>query len=205
MNLWELLFLAFVLITLLAIAAAILALVRGRRLAAARLGFRFAIAWLVYFGAVTLASGVLPQKVYHLGEDMCFDEICFAVTQAQEILRADAPRESASFAVSIRVSNDSRGRTQAESWLQPVLWSNGRPQAPSAQRQREWDARHENSPLTRRIAPGESYISVQLFDLPREGHPTQLSFDHGLTPEYLVLGESPLMRPPKIIELAQPR
>ena len=202
MTQFELLLLALFSITVLAAIAAMVAIVRGRRRVALRIGRASALGWLLYFGAVTLASAVIPQQTYLAGEDLCFDEMCFAVTGVQRMSRIGTARPSGSFyLVLIRASNHARGRTQRESGIQPLLWDETTAHRASEAGQRAWEAGHENPPLTTRIAPGESFTSVQVFDLPATAKPKSLSFDHGLTPEYLVFGESPLVRPPKIIRL----
>jgi hypothetical protein len=96
----------------------------------------------------------------------------------------------------------SRGRAQAEGGLRGRLYENGTYINVSEAAQKAYDAQYgESSRLTQKIPPGGSTLSVLVFDVPPGMTHPALTLDHGFTPGYFVIGESPFFHKPDIHQL----
>src|SRR5271154_5165654 len=76
------------------------------------------VAYLVVLVAVSLGE---RQKVVAMGQEQCFDEMCFAVTQVEELPGYLIRDGSRLVRVSVRVTNRGRGKTQSESLIRAYL------------------------------------------------------------------------------------
>ena len=162
--------------------------------------------WGVYFAILAVTDVLRVQEVFNVGEDQCFDEICFAVSDVQTLPeQAFIPASNSAsrlYIVKIRVTSHSRGRAQAEGGLRGRLFDGAVYINVSETAQKAYDAQHGESPrLTQRIAPGESVLSVLVFEVPQTMMQPELILDHGFTPGYFVIGESPFFHKPDIHEL----
>lgn len=162
--------------------------------------------WGVYFAILATADVLRVQRVFKVGEDQCFDEMCFAVSGVQTLPeKVSIPANNSAgrlYIVKIRVTSHSRGRAQAEGGLRGRLFDGDTYINVSETAQRAYDAQHGESPkLTQRIAPGESVLSVLVFVVPQTMMRPALTLDHGFTPGYFVIGESPFFHKPDIHEL----
>jgi hypothetical protein len=208
---FELLFLLFVLATVLALIATIVLHMSRRHKVAYRTMVATAAAWVAYLAIVAAVSASTPQRVLGMNEDLCFDEICFAAVDfrvAPQLGPADRPTKASGIfsIVTVRVSSHSRGRTQSEGGLRARLWDGARYYDASAVGQQAYLASGASSaPLTARLSPGETVQSIQVFDMPLQVPSLQLVLDHGFTPGYFVIGESPLFHQPTVIKLALPK
>ena len=79
---FELLFLAFLFASIVAVIGGVAALVRGARRKAARILLGLCVSWAVYLAIVAIVSATTPQHIVAMGEDRCFDEMCFTVVHA---------------------------------------------------------------------------------------------------------------------------
>ena len=163
--------------------------------------------WVVYLGILVVTDVLSPQKVFKIGEDQCFDEMCFAVAGAQtmpnQVFHASAAVPRMLYVVKIRVASHSRGRAQAEGGLRGRLYDNDKYINVSESAQNAYSSQYGESPkLTQKIGPGESALSILVFDVPQGlmQHPA-LTLDHGFTPGYFVIGESPFFHKPDIHQL----
>jgi hypothetical protein len=168
--------------------------------------FVLASVWGVYLGIIAVTDVFISQKVFRVGEDQCFDEMCFAVVDAQMFPKQSFSGASTvpatTYVVKIRVTSHSRGRPQAEGGLRGRLYDGDSYISVSETAQKAYDAQHGESPkLTQRIAPGESVLSVLIFEVPQTMMQPELTLDHGFTPGYFVIGESPFFHKPDIHEL----
>ena len=106
------------------------------------------------------------------------------------------------YAVKVRVTSHSLGRAQSEGGLRGRLYDGERYIDVSEAAQRAYDAQHGDSPgLTERIAPGQSVVSVLVFEAPQSTTQPALTLDHGFTPGYFIIGESPFFHKPDIHQL----
>jgi hypothetical protein len=166
--------------------------------------------WGVYFAILAVTDVLGVQQVFKVGEDQCFDEMCFAVSDVQtlpeQVFIPASNSASRLYIVKIRVTSHSRGRAQAEGGLRGRLFDDDVYINVSETAQKAYDAQHGESPrLTQRIAPGEIVLSVLVFEVPQTMMQPALTLDHGITPGYFVIGESPFLHQPDIHELPKTR
>lgn len=204
---FELLFLFCVLISLISLVAAFALAVCARRSAAKRLLMFLGIGWALYLSVVFLVSALTPQRIIPMNQDLCLDEMCFAVVKVQTSSQLGPgnrqTRANGIFhIVTVRVTSQARRRVQREGGLRALLWSPDGEYQISPAGQRAWEEVHaETRALTTRLAPGESVFSDQVFDVPPQATNLSLVLSHGLTPGYFVIGECPLFHKPTILRL----
>lgn len=201
----ELLFLTLALATLAAIITGLVSWGSGRSAEAVRLALVLGMTWAAYLAVVVLVADLVPPRIVPPGQDLCFDEMCFSVVGARQAARL-GPIDHGTVAngiflvVSVRVSSHSRGRPQSEGGLRARLTVDSRSWPVSKAGMAALEAEGTPSvPLTTRLQPGQSIVSLQVFDVPRGISDWRLDLDHGLTPGYLVIGESPLFHPPALM------
>lgn len=140
--------------------------------------------WALYMGTLLSVSLMQPQKVVATGHDQCFDEMCFAVTDVQELPGYLIDDGSRLVRVSVRISNHGKKKRQSEGLLQAYL----------VDRQgRRWaeSAAVSGVPLTARVAAGDSVISQPVFKVAKDATGLGLVFTHGRgQPGVLVIGDS---------------
>ena len=119
MTLFDLLLILVVLGTAGAVVVAVVALVLRRWVLARRLALTVVLAWAVYLGFGTVVALTAPQHIMALGEDRCFDEMCYAVTHWNRTLSTSDGRSF--YIVDVRITNRSRGRAQRELGRKGVL------------------------------------------------------------------------------------
>lgn len=186
MNLRE--FLLFVLAgwTVIGVAGVAISLRRRERPKALR-NFLWIIAvWAIYMTVLVWSSRTQPQKVVALGQDQCFDEMCFAVTGAQD-LPGVAGDGSRLVRVSVRISNRSK-KTQSDNLIRAYLVDG---------QGRQWSESVAVSGvrLAARLAAGGSAVSEPVFKVPRDDAGLALVFTHGHGwPGALVIGDSDSLR-----------
>jgi hypothetical protein len=183
MNLWELLLLLMVGWTALGVLGLAISLVRGEREHIGR-GLRWlAGVWAVYLVVVVVVSLVQKQRVVAMGQEQCFDEMCFTVTGVDEVpgfLVHDGRRL---LRVSVRITN--RGhKPESEALIraylvdaQGRLWG----ESPGLSGVR----------LTAKVGPAQSAVSQPVFDVSADASGLGLVFTHGQhQPGVLVIGDS---------------
>ena len=112
MSLFDLLLILLVLGTAASTVTALVALVLRRWIFARRLALSVILVWALYLGIGTAVAISAPQHIMALGEDRCFDEMCYAVTGWNRTLSTSAGRSF--YLVDVRIANRSRGRAQRE-------------------------------------------------------------------------------------------
>ena len=207
MTLFELIFILLFLGSVVCLLlCAFFGLVR-RKAASKRLLVALASVWGVYLVILAVTDVFSSQKVFKVGEDQCFDEMCFAVADVQtmpaQAFDSAGATGSKLYIVKVRVTSHSRGRAQAEGGLRGRLYDEEKYIDVSDSAQKSYDAQHGESPkLSGMVAPGESILSVLVFETTsRITHPA-LTLDHGFTPGYFVIGESPFFHKPDIHQLS---
>lgn len=203
MTLYELL---FILLFLGSVVSLLLSALLWRRAASKKILVALASVWSVYLVILAVTDVLSPQKVFKIGEDECFDEMCFAVTGVQtapgQTFNPSDTTASTLYVVKIRATSHSLGRRQAEGGLRGRLYKDDEYINISDAAQKAYNAQHGESPkLTQKIAPGESVLVSLVFEVPqRITHPA-LTLDHGFTPGYFVIEESPFFHKPNIHQL----
>jgi hypothetical protein len=208
---FELLLLAMVLATLIVLLLSGAHVLRRHPARAARLLKGYAVALAAYFGCLVVVSLASPQRVVAMKEDRCFDDWCVAV---DAVTRHDglgegtgtAKPDGVFFVVTLRLSNQGRGRSQrASSAAVHLLDRRGRRYDVSATGQAALAAQRGDIPaLTSMIEVGHPLVTYQVFDLPREARGIELIIEHpvGFSPGLLVIGdEGALFHKPTIVRL----
>jgi hypothetical protein len=184
MNLRELLLLALVGWTAIGAVGATISLVRGERAKGLRhLGW-IAGVWAIYLAVLIAASMLQPQKIVGMGQDQCYDEMCFAVTSVEEVPGFLTHDGSRLVRVSVRITNHARGRTESEKLIRAYLVD---------AQGRRWDESRGifGVPLTAKVAAGDSVVSEPVFKVARDATGLRLVFTHGWRqPGVLVIGAS---------------
>ena len=169
MTFFDLLLILVVLGTAAALIAAVVALVFRRWALARRFAVVVVLVWGVYLGVGTVVAVKAPQHIMAVGEDRCFDEMCFAVTGWNRMPSTSAGRSW--YLVDVRITNRSEGRAQRELGRKGVLIDrSGRVYEVSEAGMRA------KSPvgappfpgLDAEVGPGQSLTTRLVFELPKE-------------------------------------
>jgi hypothetical protein len=204
---FELLFIAFFLASMIALIGALIAVLRGKVRFGKSLLLSLAGSWAIYLLIVALVSIATPQHSIPMGLKRCFDEMCFTVVHAETASKLGVAGQTVQAngrfcVVAVRVSSRSRGRAQSEGGLRALLWESGKNYEVSPAGERAWKAANgETASLTTRLGPGESVTAVQVFDIPAGASTPGLILTHGFTPGYFVIGESPIFREPTLMRI----
>ncbi len=140
--------------------------------------------WVFYMTVLLWTSLTQPQKTVAIGQDQCFDEMCFAVMQVQELPGFLIQDGSRLIRVSVRISNHGKGKTQSEGLIQAYLID---------KQGRKWAESTAVSGvrLTARVAAGDSVVSQPVFKVAKDATGLGLVFSHGQRqPGVLVIGDS---------------
>ncbi len=190
MGFRELLLLALVGWTVVGALGVTVSLVRARRgfpgereKGLRHLGWIVAV-WVVYLAVLVGVSLGQRQKVVAIGQEQCFDEMCFAVTRVEELPGFLIRDGSRLVRVSVRVTNKGRGRTQSESLIRAYLVDG---------QGRRWTESTGvgGVPLTAKVAAGDSVVSEPVFKVAKDAMGLRLVFTHGRwQPGVLVIGDS---------------
>ncbi len=190
------------------LAGAAVSALLGRSKLAGKLLVGLGVCLAVYLGIVAGVSLASPQRVLALGEDRCFDDWCVAVENVEKTaeLGQGTRAEGVFYVVTLRLSNQARGREQrASSAAVHLLDSTGRVYDLSPSGQAAYDAEWgAAAPLTSSLAVGQSLNTVQVFDLPKNAQGVGLAVEHpvGFSPGLFVIGdEASLLHKPTIVRL----
>ena len=184
MNLRELLLVGLALWTVVGVIGTTVLLLRGEKAKAVRGAAWIVGVWVVYLGIVAGVSLIQRQKVVAMGQEQCFDDMCFAVTGAEEVQGLLIRDGSRLLRVTVRVRNRGRGRAQSEKLIRAYL-------VDSQRRKWEESAGVGGVPLTARVAAGDSVVSQPVFRVTKDATGLGLVFTHGWKqPGVLVIGDS---------------
>jgi len=158
-------------------------LARGRRAEAAR-----HMAWIATVAGVYLlvllgVSTTQKQRVVPIGQDQCFDEMCFAVVGVDEVPGLVAGDDGRVVRVTVRVSNHGH-HAEAEGMIEAYLVDS---------RGREWTPLPglSGNRLNARVADGSEMLSQPMFRVARDSEGLGLVLTHGnWQPGRLVVGDS---------------
>ncbi len=167
MTIFDLLFLASFLVSVIALAAAAYAAIRGRvSRAFTILGVWLACAFL-YVGTSVAVAYVAPQRVIAAGEPWCFDDWCLTV---ENVKRTDRV-----YNVNLRISSEAKRVTQRANgaWIY-VRDENDRHYEPVPD--------PAEVPLDVLLQPGESVAAQRSFRVPANVHELGLVTGHGGPP-----------------------
>jgi len=131
-----------------------------------------------------------------IGQDQCFDEMCFAVTGVQELPGYLIRDGSRLVRVSVRISNHGKQKPQSEKLLKAYLMD---------KQGRRWAESTAISGvrLTGRVAAGNSVVSEPVFKVAKDATGLRLVLTHGRRqPGILVIGDpDSLLHRPTVVWL----
>lgn len=156
---------------------------RGRRAEALKNAAWVATVAGAYLVLLLLVSVFQQQKLVRIGQDQCFDEMCFAVTGVDEVPGLISGLPDRVIRVQITVAN--RGRSpHAEKLLTACLTdAQGRTWQPLAGL--------SGNALTSRVTGGSQMVSQPMFRVAKGSTGLSLIFTHGnWQPGRLVVGDS---------------
>jgi hypothetical protein len=210
MTIFDLLLILLVLATALAILTVVGALLFRRWRLAAGLAIGILVVWAVYLGAGTAVAVLTPQHIMPVGEDRCFDEMCFAVTgfhraAAIESAGGVAKPEGVFLIVDVRVSNRG-GHAQRENGRKGVVLDQSGHVYEVSQAGIEAlsGAAGPLPGLDSKVGPGQNLDTKLVFDLPANAsHPAfALSSGLGFNPASIVIAdEAHFLHKPTIVPL----
>lgn len=152
--------------------------------------------WAIYMAVLVSVSMKQPQKVVAIGQDQCFDEMCFAVTGVQELPGYLIRDGSRLVRVSVRISNHGKQKPQSEKLLKAYLMD---------KQGRRWAESTAISGvrLTGRVAAGNSVVSEPVFKVAKDATGLRLVLTHGRRqPGILVIGDpDSLLHRPTVVWL----
>ena len=168
MTIFDLLFLALLLTSVITLITAAVAALRGRRQNARKILLRLAASAAVYVAIVGIVGLLSPQRVLAVGDPWCFDDWCLSVEKA--VSRPEPPRVT--WTVSLRLFSRARRVSQRAlyAWIY-LVDDRGNRYAP------EPDA--SAVPLDVRLGPGESVETSRVFQVPAGTGPLGLITGHG--------------------------
>ena len=182
MRFWELLLLALVGWMAIGAVGVVISLRRGERARALRhLGWIVAVC-AAYLAVLMAASLIQPQKIVAIGQDQCFDEMCFAVMGVEEVPGFLIHDGSRLVRVSVRVSNRGRDETHSDKPLRAYLVD---------AQGRRWEESMGISGvrLTAAVPAGSSVMSEAVFKVAKDASGLVLVLTHGRwQPGTLVIG-----------------
>lgn len=188
MNLRE--FLLFVLAgwTVVGAAGITISLVKRERSKALRNFMWIVAVWAIYMAVLIGSSWTQPQKIVALGEDQCFDDMCFAVTEAQDMPGFSVQDGSRLVRVTVRISNHAGEKTQQDKHVRAYLVDS---------KGRQWveSSAVSGVRLTAKLTAGGSATSQPVFKVPHDATGLGLVFTQGRGwPGALVIGDSDSLR-----------
>ena len=192
MTVFDLALILLVLGTAVAVVVGVAALFFRRWKFAGQLLAGVIVVWIVYLGAGTVVAVRASQHIVPLGEDRCFDEMCFAVTGWNRTPSKNVGRSF--YSVDVRITNRSRGRAQREIGRKGVLIDrSGRVYEVSEEGMRAFSP--VGGPpfpgLDAEVGPGQSLETTLVFDLPTDvDYPGfALGSDLAINPARIVIGD----------------
>jgi hypothetical protein len=209
MTIFDLLLIVLVLATVAGILGALIALFVHRRVLAARTITLIVAGWALYLGAGTTVALLTPQRILSLGEDNCFDEMCFAVTGYHRVPSTNSGK--AFYVVDVRISNRSRSRAQREKGRKGVLVDRaGHVTEVSRLGMQSLSSLDGASypGLDAEVAPGQNLKTKLAFELPLDVRDPgfALGSDLAINPARLVIGdEEHFLHRPTVVPLNEQR
>ncbi|HXM40259.1 MAG TPA: hypothetical protein VN924_03355 [Bryobacteraceae bacterium] len=192
MTIFDLLFIAIFLATVVTLLSAAFLALRGRGARALAILRRLGICAAAYLGIVAIASVFWPRTVLLVGEPQCFDDWCITVENAS---RRPAGG-SIAYTVALRLSSSARRISQRENNVAVYMTDN---------RGRRYDPapRHPEFPFNIQLGPQESLTATRIFALPADAHEPVLVVTHegGFPIGWFIVGYETWFRKPTIVRL----
>lgn len=126
MGLFDLLLILFVIGTLAGIVLSVIAAATRRWRCMKRALGGIAAGWVLYLGVGALVAVLTPQRVQKIGEQRCYDEVCYTVTGFTRTVVLPSRvknlhAEGIFYVVRVTLENKSEGRAQRERGARAML------------------------------------------------------------------------------------
>ena len=177
-SVFDLLFIAIVLVTVVTLLVALAAAIGGRPARAGAILRGLAVGLAAYLAIVAAVGLASPPRVWRVGERRCFDDWCVTVDRAQHSARGGGT----TWTVTLTLSSRALGRPQRENGA-GVLLVDGRGRRYPPARSPAGD------PMKVLLQPGESATVVFTFQLPADAGRIGLVIDHGWFPGLFIIGD----------------
>jgi hypothetical protein len=193
MTIFDLLFIALFLTSVVTLLVAAFSAIRGRREKAGRILKRYGICFALYMSVVLTVAIAKPQKTLRPGDPECFDDWCITVLSAEH---SPSP-EGLVYRVALRISSRAIRVTQREYGMAVhLIDAQGRRFAPLPD--------PSAAPLDSAVTPGQSIDTERRFALPTGARDVGLVFSHGATdffPGCFIIGGSSIVGKRTIVRL----
>jgi hypothetical protein len=190
MTIFDLLFIAVFLATVLTLLRVAFLAIRGQGSRSLKLLRRYFIFAALYLSVVAITSMFKPRIVLHVGDPRCFDDWCIAVESANR----QPARRGVSYKVTLRLSSRAGRVSQRENNVVVYLTDN---------RGSRYDPtlRDSDVPFNVRLEPLESVAAARVFDLPADAHDVGLVITHegGFPGGWFIIGEEAWFRKPTVV------
>jgi hypothetical protein len=139
--------------------------------------------WVVYMGVLLAVSLAQPQHIVAMGQEQCYDEMCFTVTSVERVSEFPAGDQNRLVRISIQIRNKGH-KPQNEERIQAYLLD--------AQGHRWSESTGVSGVrLTATITGGASAVSEPIFRVAQDATNLQLVFTHGRKQlRVLMIGDS---------------
>ncbi|MGA2741889.1 MAG: hypothetical protein ABSG65_31175 [Bryobacteraceae bacterium] len=192
MTIFDLLFIALFLATVVTLLNATLLALRGQGARALAILRRLGIYATAYLAIVAIASIFLPRTVLRVGEPHCFDDWCITVENAAR----QSAGGSVAYNVALRLSSSARRISQRENNVAVYMTDD---------RARRYDPqpRQPEVPFNIQLGPQESVTATRIFALPADARKTGLVVTHegGFPIGWFIIGYETWFRKPAIVWL----
>jgi hypothetical protein len=195
MDIFDLLFIALFLATVVSLFAAGIAALRKRRASALKTLRVLGVSAGIYMAIVCIVSAATPRKILNIGDPQCNDDWCISVESADHV-----PGNSAvSYDVSLRLFSRAGRVSQRENHVVVYLTDD---------QWRRFDSIPQNSetPFNVLLSPGESVTTHRVFRLPADAQGVGVVVSRegsalGCFPGCFVITENDWFHKPPVVRL----
>ena len=192
MSIFDLLFIALFLTTVVVLLVAGFNAIRGRSSRAIRILGNYLVCAGLYLGTVVLVSVFSPRRVVAMGEARCFDDWCIAVEGIQRV-----PMENGvSYVAKLRVSSTAGRVSQRENNVVVYMTDD---------RDIRYDPIADRGavPLNVLLLPQQSVATDRIFHLPADAHPVGIVIGHqgGFPIGWFIIGDEAWFHKPAIVPI----
>ncbi|MGP0076394.1 MAG: hypothetical protein ACLPWF_31145 [Bryobacteraceae bacterium] len=192
MSIFDLLFIALFLASLVVLLVAGFTAIRGQSSRAIGILRSYFLCAGLYLGTVVVVSAFSPRRVVGMGEPRCFDDWCIAVEGVQRV-----PMENGtSYVAKLRVYSTARRVSQRENNVVAYVTDD---------RGIRYDPIGDRStvPLNVLLLPQQSVATDRIFHLPADSRPVGIVIGHqgGFPISWFIIGDEAWFHKPAIVPI----
>lgn len=189
MTLFDLLFIAVVLASVLTLLAAAGGALAGRRATALRILRDYAVGIGLYLAVVAVVSLLLPRQILDVGDDKCYDDWCIGVASYDQA----AIGSELVYHVTLRLSSRALRVSQRENGIVVYLRDS---------RGRRYDpfSAGSEAPFNHLLLAQQSITTKRVFAVPADARDVGLVIAHegGFPIGWFILGDGPFRKQPMV-------